>query len=263
MALTATYEPGLSRIRLAADTLGATATYAVVDRTTNGVTYSTVRGGTALPVVAEAAAVDDYEFPVGIATTYRVRSFTAADALVATFTTTTTQQLDDVWLKSIPHPFLNQTAVIADMGDVARPTRGGVFDVVGRSFPVAVTTVRGSRRFDITVATVTRTEQQDLDLLLASGDAIFIHTPADYPLVGGYFDVADTSQTRQGVSWERRWTTLPLTEVAPPGPQIVGTTVNWQNVVNNFPTWADLIAGEATWNTVLERISDPADVVVP
>lgn len=86
MALTCTYDASLGRVRVTATGLGA-ALVATVQRSTNGVTWTTVRGGTDVPVVAGALArtVDDYEFADGVLTTYRVRyrgtiTFVAAGA---------------------------------------------------------------------------------------------------------------------------------------------------------------------------------------
>ena len=225
----------------------------VVERSTNGIIWSTVRGSVNVDLTSGPYILDDYEFPPGVPVTYRFHGDTAQ----------ITVNIDRVWLKSLTRPYLNMPVEIADMGDVQRPSRGGVFDVVGRSYPVLVADMRGSRRFDLVVATMTAEEQGYLDALLTSGDAIFIQTPPGCPLVGGYFAVGDTEQTRRGMPWERRWTTLPLVEVAAPDPSIAGATISWQGVVNAFATWGDLMAVESTWSSVLERIGTPSDVVVP
>lgn len=72
MTLTLTMDTTLSRVRIAVDGLGDAAT-AVVERSTNGVTWTAVRGGLAVPVSAGEARLDDYEFTPGVANTYRVR----------------------------------------------------------------------------------------------------------------------------------------------------------------------------------------------
>src|SRR6266540_3869895 len=142
MSLTPTYDSVLSRIRLAATLLGASATYAVFDRTTDALNYTTVRGGSHVTVTSQNANLDDFEFPVGIATTYRVRSYNSSDVLQATFTGAITQDLTAVWFKSIAKAYLNQSEKITGVGEISRPSRSGTFEIIGRSVPVVVSDVR-------------------------------------------------------------------------------------------------------------------------
>lgn len=72
MTVTLTMDTTLSRVRVAVDGLGAAVT-ATVERSTNGITWTTVRGGLDVPVTAGSCAVDDYEFVPGVENTYRVR----------------------------------------------------------------------------------------------------------------------------------------------------------------------------------------------
>lgn len=263
MALTATYNSDLGRIRLAADTLG-TATYAVFDRTLDGITYTTVRGGTSAAVASSAAHVDDYEFPVGVAITYRVRSYNASNVLQATFTAVITQSLANPWLKSISRPFLNKEVdSVSDASDVTHLNRSQVFKIVGRSSQVAVTDTGTGFQYDLTVATLTAGEADELLYLTTSGDILFFHTPDPYPARGGYFTVGDVKETRLTLPWERRWFTLPLTSVAAPGPDVIPTTYTWAAALADYATWSDLIAANATWADLLERVASPEEVIVP
>lgn len=254
------------------DNLGtAVADYAVVDRTTNGVTYTTVRGASEVGVTTGCELeqiVDDYEFPVGQLITYRVRSYSDQDVLAATTTCQITVDLDQVWFKSIGRPFLNQAIrCVGNPSPIVRRARNGIFPIVSRSFPVAVTDLRGSRELTQIVVTRTTQERNDLDLLFASGDPIFIHTPANYPLPTMYAVVGDTSEERPVLNrlcdddW-RRWE-VPLVEVAAPGPDVVGSTSTWQTVVNTYATWADVLLAHSTWASVLELIGDGSEVIVP
>lgn len=208
-------------------------------------------------------AIDDYEFTPDAPNYYRIRTYSAADALLEEAVTVTTPTIDAVWLKSLARPFLNQTVRLSEVGDVGRAFRGGVYDIVGRSAPVAVTDVRGARTLSVTVATETAEQASTLDFLLASGDVLYVQAPGDYPLVGGYFAVADVSTTRQAMPWTRRWTTLGLSEVVAPGPDILGATISWVGVVNAYGTWQDVLDAQASWGTLLELIGSPADVIVP
>jgi hypothetical protein len=263
MALTATYDATLSRIRLAAGSLGASATYAVFDRTTDAITYTTVRGGAEVTVSSQNASLDDYEWDPGVATTYRVRSYNASDVLQQTFTDSITQDLDQVWIKLVARPFLNRAVTVADFGPVERPARAGVFPVIGRSFPVSVADVRSSRRYVLQVLTESPSEAGDIDLLLATGDPVFVHVPSTSAVPSGYYAAGDTSEARTGRISDRRMFEIPLTAIAAPGPDVVGASITWQGVINAYADWTAVIAAHTDWQDLLELIGSPTDVIVP
>jgi len=265
MALDATYDSVLSRVRLTTTLLGASATYAVFDRTTDALNYTTVRGGSHVAVASQVAAVtDDFEFPVGVATTYRVRSYNSSDVLQQTFTDAITQDLTSVWFKSFPFAFLNQAQKITDVGSITRTNRSGVFPIMGRSVPVVVSEVRGSRKINLQVNTITDDQRDDFDYLLATGDPVFIQAPLSNVIVPtGYFTIDDYSEVLVGIPSVQRFFNLSLTEVAAPTDDITPVTMTWNGLVNRYPTWADVIAANASWNAVLALVGEPSDVVIP
>lgn len=173
-----------------------------------------------------------------------------------------TPTLDTVWLKNLGRPFLNRAVTVTDWSDVERPSRNGVFDIVGRTMPVAVTDLRSSRRFDLVLTTTTPDEADEIDLCLASGDPILVHVPADCVIPGMYAVVGDVTLSRRNPRSSRRYLTLPLVEVAAPGPDVIGATNTWASVIASYATWADLISAAATWQDVLDGVADPDDVVV-
>ncbi|NUR80725.1 MAG: hypothetical protein HOQ21_09815 [Dermatophilaceae bacterium] len=178
--------------------------------------------------------------------------------------TSTTPPLTQAWLKNVQRPFLNKPIVAVDWSPVRRPSRSGVFPVIGRSMPVAVTELRGSKQFTLTIMFTSLAEANEMDTILSNGSVVFLHVPADCPFPGGYYSIGDTEMRRGGsVRSERRFIDLPLTEVAAPASSVVGTTYTWQGVINDYATWADVIANNATWADLLERVGDPDDVVVP
>lgn len=249
----------------------AVADYATVDRTLDGVTYTIVRGASEVGITTGCElerVVDDYEFPVGRLITYRVRSFTDDGTLVITTTCQITVTLDQVWLKSIGRPFLNRSVdCVLNPSPIVRRARNGIFPIVNRSFPVASTDVRGSREVDLRFVTQTTDEREDVDLLLASGDPIYVQTPLAYPLPTMYAVIGDTAESRPvrnrlcNNDW-RLWE-LPLVEVAAPGPDVVGSTSTWQTVVNTYATWADVLAAHSSWASLLELVGDGSEVIVP
>lgn len=177
-----------------------------------------------------------------------------------------TPSIDRIWVKNLQRPFLNRKITMIDQSERDRPSRAGLFEIINRTDPIAVTELRGSPRFSITLKTETVEEAEDLDLVFSGGDVVYIQVPPNCPrpLQTAYYLIGDLREQRgQSVRSPRRFFTLPLTRCAAPKSVLVGNTVTWQGVVNVFATWADLIAAEPTWADVLERIDTPADVEVP
>jgi hypothetical protein len=191
----------------------------------------------------------------------------ASAAIVVPQTGAVTATLTEVWLKSIIRPYLNRAVRVVGFDQVARTANLGLFDVIGRSYPVAVTDVRGSRRYNLTIRTETRADAEEFDLILASGDPVFLHSPeVDHLWLPGelYAVIGDTTQTRLGT--KDNATTdfvLPLTEVAAPAADIVGVTVSWQSIVNGYATWDDVLAAFSDWAGVLDSLGSVSDVIVP
>lgn len=79
MTTTTTYLDDLGRVRVEFTGLNADADYAFVERSTDGITWTTVRGGDKVGLTAGAGKLDDYEFAAGVANTYRVTAVDAAD----------------------------------------------------------------------------------------------------------------------------------------------------------------------------------------
>ncbi|MEV6693365.1 poly-gamma-glutamate hydrolase family protein [Micromonospora sp. NPDC051196] len=243
----------------------ATQGQAVVERSTSGIRWSPVRGGLGLDGTAgEDLRLDDYEFVDAVPTRYRVRVVEPeTGATLWAESEQITPELGGVWLKSVARPFLNREVIVKDFSAVERAARHGVFAVVGRSAPVVVSDLRGSRQWTVELLTETPAAADDLDLVLAAGDTMLIHTPADCDVPGGYVAIDTVNISRPSRRSRRRVFALPCTEVAAPGPDVVGATLTCQTVLNTYATCADLLAAHATCADLLELIGDPVDVVVP
>jgi len=157
------------------------------------------------------------------------------------------------WIKSISRPFLNTAVEGFDTINVTRRPRHGVFDVVGRSYPVAVTDLRGSREFDLHVVARSETDRDRLDLVFASGDPVFLHVPPEWPIPSLYA-VIDTVSDDRPVPGTHLFT-LPMIQVAAPAADIVGATATYQTVVNNYATYTDVLAAFATYQDILDEIA--------
>lgn len=192
----------------------------------------------------------------------------AWDATTLVQTSSITPSITTLWLKSVGKPFLNRSFnCVTNISDITRAPRHSLFEIIGRSYPVAVTDLRQSR--EVTIELVTRTTQEhvDLDFILSLGESMFVHTPAMYPLPSMYVVINQTSEQRPllskpcGDDWRKF--TLPLREVAAPGLDVCGSTVTWQSVINQYVTWQALQAGETSWLDLLTNVGSPADVIVP
>lgn len=199
-----------------------------------------------------------------------IRSWPGGDTAVGTEGSITPNLEGEVWLKSIKYPFLNRAIQCPSNDDIQRAFRGGVFEVQGRSMPIAVTDLRGSRRWNLTTITRTLEEARNFDLMLAANPLFFLHVPYEDPTAcqrvsavpGGYVIIQDSVQHRalpgsQIYVWD-----LPLVEVAKPDPQIVGTTLIWNTVLNTYGSWEALIASNPTWIDLFQQVSSVDDLVV-
>lgn len=199
-----------------------------------------------------------------------IRSWPGAESATGTEASIVPDLQGEVWLKSIKYPFLNRILDCAPYSDIQRPARTGIFDIQGRSMPIAVHDLRGSRRWTITALTRTLEEARDMDLTLGANPLFFIHTPKEDPaecervsaVPGGYVSIGDTTQRRAYpgspiFSWD-----LPCTEVAKPDPQVVGSTLIWATVLNRYGSWEALVASNPTWIDLFQQVSSPEDLVV-
>lgn len=192
---------------------------------------------------------------------------TSSPANVATQVSSITPVITTVWLKSITKPFLNRTFVcVPPAGDVLRGDRTGIFEVINRGVPVAVTDLKQSREVELQVVTRSTTEWQDLDLIMSTGETMFVHTPLNYELQSMYVVVGQVTRHRPLLSrtcdTDWRIFTLPLREVATPDVSICGSTVTWQSVINFYATWQTTINGETSWLDLLANVGSPTDVIV-
>lgn len=258
MSLTATWDGQLARVRLAGASLSAAPHR--VERSLDGVRWTTVRGGVAAAPLDGALGLDDYEFEPGRLNRYRL---VRADTNTPTGDTAAiTPAITRVWVKAMTRPFLNRAVVVQDYSEVDRPTRVGVHEVIGRTLPVVTTDVASSRRWTMTLL-ASVAEARTLDLIVASGDPLLIQVPDDCDVPGGYVTVFGAKTSRPARRSARRLVTWDLVEVAAPGPDILGATVTWATVTARYATWTDLLAGHATWAGLLELIGDPEEVIVP
>ena len=188
------------------------------------------------------------------------------DMAPAATTSSITPTVEDVWFKSINRPFLNQIVQIVAGSSISftRPARSGVNGVKGRSMPVAVTDVRLAPNTTVMVRTENTDDTQTMEYLLASGDVVFVQVPHGCRTVlSGYFVIGDASEDFHPLRPNRVTFTLPMTQVAGPGPYVVAAESTWASVLAAYATWSAVLADNPTWADLLARRGDPAEVIVP
>lgn len=241
-----------SAISTAGDDAAQTWSYNIQTTRANlGTTTAAVTGGSAAISRSGAAA------------------FYHADLLLSTEISSITPTITGVWLKNIARPFLNRMLnCVPNQSPITRRARNGIFPIVGRTFPIAVTDTRLAREVTIEVIMQTTEQWEELDLITLTGDTFFIQTPPGNSLPTMYVAIGDTSIRRPlrnlpscGNDW--RVFTLPLTEVASPSADLVGSLGTWQTVVNTYATWNDVIAAHPTWSSLLTLVGSPGEVIVP
>lgn len=263
MTVTATYDATLARVRVSATDAFSAATI-TIDRSTNGVLWTSVRGGVDLAASGGVSA-DDFEFDPNVVNTYRARSYSAVGALLGTETQTVTPSIDRVWLKSVRRPFLNLPVTVEDYSSIRRSSRAGSFDIPGRSFPVRVGDVASSRGWSYDLLTYTSAEAKGLEFLIASGDEGYVQVPPGFDIPGGYIDLGnmDKGRVSRPLSDARRRFTVQTYNIAAPAASVVGYASTWAGILNDFGSWTAVMAAFATWADVMEYVSDPETVIVP
>jgi hypothetical protein len=166
-------------------------------------------------------------------------------------------------LKNPSRPSLNQIIEPLPVGTITRPGRTGTFDVLGRTLPVAVLDISGSRRFQLKMDVFGYSQKEDMDRRLATGSPMFLQGPSITDQLPTLYFVAASVDYSQDTTASGSYTfTIDVIECAKPGPTVFAATTTWADIVTEFATWADLVAAEATWSDVVDRISVP-DVIVP
>lgn len=184
-------------------------------------------------------------------------AFVTQDTASLTPTLADSTGVQRLWIKNIQRPYLN-TALSTPLGklSITRPARAGVFDVVRRGLPVAVTDLRGSKEFTIGALVVTDVERDRLDLILTAGEPILLHVPPNIRLKSLYATIGDETYDDEASSY-----TLPLKEVAAPPSTIVGVTILYSDIEATFATYAAVRTAYATYAAVMDSIGSPTDII--
>ena len=188
--------------------------------------------------------------------------------------TITPDLLGEVWLKSIRYPLLNRPVLVQTWTPGSRPFRGTIDEVQGRSLPSSTSDLRGSKRFEMVIATRDIIDQTHdgvaeagaLDVIFSVETDFFIHVPASRSIPGGHVAiVADLDEDRIVPKGDRapRAFRLQCTRVAAPDADVVPTTLVIGTILNQFGgDIAAVLAAHPTLRDLLAVVGSPDDLVV-
>jgi hypothetical protein len=227
-----------------------------------GITWGRLIQTNALPVTSAVFTV------TGGATAVSRGIAMSIPPTTATQSSSITPSLDGVWLKSLGRPFLNrQLSCAPNPGTISRENRGPISATVGHSLPSAGSELRSSRRLTIDLVFTDTDDRLAMNVILGTGDPLFIHTPLGHPLPTMNVIVEDSTETRPLLNRlcnrDLRVFTLPLVEVAAPGAGVMGSTSTWQTVIDEYASWAAVVADKSTWLALIEIVGSVNEVVVP
>jgi hypothetical protein len=228
---------------------------ATIQRVNASGTVTDVRGAELATLVAGEWTGNDYEAPLDEAFYYQATS-TDRPGVTVTSTTYTLASGGHTWLKHPGLPYLNQVVEVATAPDWARPVTQGVFDVLGRSTPIAVTLRRSAPRGELVLNTTTEDERLALLLLLDDGIPLLLQTPAGYGVGNVYVSVGEVTEARLthlGATQARQWR-LPITVVDRPVGGVVAVGNSWSDALGAYASWSALQQAEGTWNGLLAGV---------
>lgn len=214
-----------------------------------GVTFP----GQSITVTGGSAAIS-----IGVALTFNAAAFVTQQ----TATVTPTFAFDEYWLKNPSRPGLNIKVQVTEIGDITRPARTGTFPVLGRTVPVAVTDVQGSRQFSLEIFTDGESNATDMDNRLSTGEPMLLQGGGPTDLVPTvYFVAGDIVNNRPAKGHTAHTFTIPVTEVARPGNTVYGLTYVWQDVINNYADWNAVLAATPDWSSLINKVSNTVVIV--
>jgi hypothetical protein len=214
-----------------------------------------VRNAEPAPLIVGQWLGQDYEAPLDVDFYYRATSpdVPGVELLSRTYSI---PALDRSMLKHPGRPALNASVRIGAAPNMTRPVTQGVFEVLGRTTPVAVSMRRSAARGELQVVTLDEDERDALLLLLDDGTPLLLQTPSGYGVGNIYVAVGELSEERVtglGAEWARRWT-LPFVVVDRPVGEALAVGNTWADVLASYTSWDAMRTAEGTWAGVLEGL---------
>lgn len=166
------------------------------------------------------------------------------------------------WIMNPSRPGQNFRCEITELSEITNAGRVGFMEVLGRSFPVAVSDVMGSDQLTFKIDAEDKKQATEYAQRLALGEPLYLLT-ADQSDDMGTFYFSITSLSRKPDTVRGSWTvTVEARVVSQPNPAVYGSTFVWADVVSTYATWADVVAGVTTWSNLVDKVSTDT-IIVP
>lgn len=259
--LTATPDPANARVllQLTWTTPGTQWATATVTRVNGDGSTEVVRS--ANPATLVAGAWLDYDYDPGLD---EVVSYLATSpeepGVVIESAQVTVASGGQTWLKHPGKPALNRTVQPTRPPDLTRPIDMGVFPVLGRRLPVAVSATRRSATGTLELTSATDDERAGLLNLFVDGAVLLLATPGGYGLGRLFLAVGDVDEQRPaGAAPEptRVWQ-VPFTVVGAPVGSVLAAGNSYSDVQGTYASYGDLLEAEGTYEALLAGVGSSA-----
>jgi len=259
--LEATFDPTWAAVRLIVDGgMWPDPVDAItVTRSTPSTPTTALRGLENRSVVGGSYVGSDHEMDMPSTITYVVTGYASGvEGASTSVAVSTAGAADGLWLKVAGQPDLTVRCPIKDIGAIASPTIGGVYQIAGGGGSVAQTLAQWSGiesdRCPLTVATSV-SDRARLRAALAKSRVVLLQPIGTSDLDAGWYLVCryDRSNIAQVESFEQRHFELDVQRTGVPageGTGIAGTT--WSTLQDGYATWDDVLAAFASWFDVLK-----------
>ena len=230
-----------------------------ITRTVAGEATVPVRGLESRAVVGGYYVGSDHEVALATTVTYAVTgSFEGSDVATATVAESTTGAADGLWLKVAGAPDLTVVARTRTVSEVASPTIGGVYQIAGGGGSVAQTSAQwsgiesDSARVGLSVETGTGVAR--LRAVMAASRILLLQPVGFTDIDAGWYFVGTVRRSNPASeAYARRWFDLDIQRTGIPAGQGSGIAgVTWDALMEECPTWADVLIDYATWFDVLK-----------
>lgn len=254
VGITAIVDAARARIELQVQFANTAITACLIERKDPYKPWMTIRSGENVVCEGGACGGYDYEAPFDQQVTYRATQVIPAGTEMLSQVAGPLPSLGHTWLKDPYYPSRNQRLdEVVGLPELTYASRSGVFPVIDRKMPVAISSLRQGWAGTFEWVTATEEQRVRMNELFAQGQVLLLATP--YTSIGSSYVIAgDLTEQRLGVVTEptRRWS-VPFTAVdRPESLGFAPELITWSGVRLKYIAWTDAIADNANWKVLRE-----------